>query len=262
MEIISFDIYGKMAHFRKYYGNNTAMSYSIPPRTTLMGMLAAILGFERDCYYDLLASDKIRIGLRVLSPLKKSFHRLNLLSIKSLGDATKGGGDFTGKGGRIQTPFEVVTGMDISKDMVCYRIFVSANQAGAETFKHLKEKLLANQRHYSITLGVANFSAFIRNVIHYENVVETKSSGTLQVHSAVISDTVEKLVFEKDTEAGSNYLEEELLPADFMQNGSRELSKLNRTLFSTRNLPLDVSLSVPHYQLISETETQNITFLE
>ncbi|TXK33283.1 CRISPR-associated protein Cas5 [Pontibacter qinzhouensis] len=262
MKILTIDIYGKMAHFRKYYGNNTAMSYSLPPRTTVMGMLAAVLGYERDSYYSILASDKIRIGLRVLSPLKKSFHRLNLLSIKSLGDATKGGGDFSGKGGRIQTPFEVVSGMDISKDMVCYRIFISAHQAGTEIFSQLIEKLQANQRHFNLTLGVANFSAFVRNVRLYENVTATNSSGTIQIHSAVISDTVEKLLFEKDTEAGSNFLEEELLPSDFLENGSRELSKLNRTLFSTRNLPLEVSLSVPHYQLVDETETQNIVFLE
>jgi CRISPR-associated protein Cas5h len=57
MEIISFDVGGKMAHFRKYYANNTALSYTVPPRTTLMGLLAAILGRGRDTYYKEMASD-------------------------------------------------------------------------------------------------------------------------------------------------------------------------------------------------------------
>jgi len=35
MEILSFDIVGKFAHFKKYYANNTALSFSIPPRTTI-----------------------------------------------------------------------------------------------------------------------------------------------------------------------------------------------------------------------------------
>ena len=48
MQVLTFDLVGKMAHFRKYYANNTAMSFSVPPRTTLMGVLAAILGLPRD----------------------------------------------------------------------------------------------------------------------------------------------------------------------------------------------------------------------
>ncbi len=262
MEILTFDVCGKLAHFRKYYANNTAMSYAIPPRTTVMGMLASVLGFERDSYYEAMASDKLRIGLRTLSPLKKSFQRLNLLSIKSLGDAIKGGGDFTGKGGRIQTPFEVVSGMDISKDMVCYRIYLSPLPIGLELFNSIKDKLESNKCHFNLTLGVANFSAQIRNVAYYDSIEASKSSEVIPLHSAVISDTVEELIFKKESEAGSNYLEEELLPADFTKNGSRELSKLNRTLFSTRNLPLEVRLSVPFYCLKDDTETQNIVFLE
>ncbi|MCX6166236.1 MAG: CRISPR-associated protein Cas5, partial [Ignavibacteriae bacterium] len=111
MEILCFKIHGKLAHFRKYYANNTAFSFSIPPRTSLMGIVAAAMGLQKNSYYEDLASEKIHFGIRVLSPLKKSFHRLNLLSIKSIGDmAKKWSSDFRGEEGRIQTPFEVVSG--------------------------------------------------------------------------------------------------------------------------------------------------------
>jgi CRISPR-associated protein Cas5h len=90
MEVLSIDIGGKFAHFRKYYGNNTALSHTIPPRTTIMGMLAAIMGRERDSYYEDFASDKIRIGVQILTPLKKTFHRLNLLKIGSSEDDFRG----------------------------------------------------------------------------------------------------------------------------------------------------------------------------
>jgi CRISPR-associated protein Cas5h len=89
MEILQFDISGKFAHFRKYYANNTALSYSIPPRTTIMGVLAAILGKPRDSYYEEFSSKNIRIGISLKVPVKKNFHRLNFLSIKSLGDMSK-----------------------------------------------------------------------------------------------------------------------------------------------------------------------------
>ena len=78
-----------MAHFRKYYANNTAFSFSIPPRTAIMGIVAAAMGWPKDSYYEDLASENIQLGIRVLKPLKKSFHRLNFLSIKSTGDIAK-----------------------------------------------------------------------------------------------------------------------------------------------------------------------------
>jgi CRISPR-associated protein Cas5h len=242
MEVLSFDVCGKMAHFRKYYANNTAMSYSLPPRTTVLGMLGAILGFERDSYYEAMASDKLRVGMRVLSPLKKSFHRLNFLS--------------------IQTPFEIVSGLDISRDMVCYRIFLSPYPSGVELVEALKEKLLANQRHFNLTLGPANFSAYIQKVRLYDQVETVHSPHLVPMHSAVVSETVAELFFAKETDAGYNFLEEELLPGDFLKDGSRELAKLNRTLFSTRNVPFEVRLSVPYYRLADEDESQNIVFLE
>src|SRR5690554_5064204 len=121
MEILSFDIEGKFAHFRKFHGNNTAMSYSIPPRTTIIGMLAAIMGEKKDSYYQDYQDNNLKIGIRVLGELKKSFQRLNLLMIK-------GSNDFRGGKGRVQTPFEVITGSDLKKDMVKYRIYLSSGE--------------------------------------------------------------------------------------------------------------------------------------
>ncbi|MFW6351989.1 MAG: CRISPR-associated protein Cas5 [Bacteroidota bacterium] len=131
MEILCFKISGKLAHFRKYYANNTAFSFSIPPRTTLMGIVAAVMGWDRDSYYEALSSENIHFGVRVLTPLKKSFHRLNLLSIKKPGDMLKKwSSDFRGEGGRIQTPFEIVSGPDLVKNEVEYQVFLGVNRGG------------------------------------------------------------------------------------------------------------------------------------
>ncbi|MCS7245973.1 MAG: CRISPR-associated protein Cas5, partial [candidate division WOR-3 bacterium] len=46
--LISFELKGKFAHFRAFYSNATAISYYFPPRTTLVGLVAGILGRERD----------------------------------------------------------------------------------------------------------------------------------------------------------------------------------------------------------------------
>src|SRR5699024_4938202 len=132
MEILSFKISGKMAHFRKYYANNTAFSFSIPPRTTLMGIVAAAIGLPKDSYYEEMASERINFGIRVLNPLKKSFHRLNFLSVKSVGDVSKHlSSDLRGENGRIQTPFEIITGWKMAQDEVAYQIFISGKDKGS-----------------------------------------------------------------------------------------------------------------------------------
>lgn len=260
MEIISFDVGGKTAHFRKYYANNTALSYTVPPRTTLMGLLAAILGRERDTYYKELASDRLRIGVRVLTPLKKTFHRLNYLSIKTLGDVAKDNlGDFTGRNGRIQTPVELVTGFDLSRDFVQYRVFLAADTEGGNVFEEIKKALVEKRSHYSLNLGVANSLASIKNIRFFFDVLEVSTTQVIDIHSAIAS---EYITFPEDEMSNFN-LEEELLPLDFMDNHNRELKNLGRFLFSNNGQPFKAKVSCPFFQLNTEGgNSENIFFLE
>src|SRR5699024_6959678 len=145
MERLSFTISGKMAHFRKYYANNTAFSFSIPPRTTLMGMVAAAMGWPKDSYYEKLSSENINFAVRVLNPLKKSFHRLNLLKVNSVSD-------LRGRKGRIQTPFEIISPWDLKKGNVAYQVFITSEKGESETFQQIKTKLLRGNPIYNLSL--------------------------------------------------------------------------------------------------------------
>lgn len=262
MELIQFDVSGKFAHFRKYYANNTALSFSIPPRTTLMGMLAGMLGLPKDSYYEALASDKIRIGIAVKTPLKKTFHRLNLLSIKSKGDLRKSfESDFRGMNGRIQTPLEVISGESIQTDEICYRVFVSYFEAGKGLFEALRDKLERRDSHFQTTLGTAQFLATVHRYCFFDAVKEhTSEEDWVEFNSAIISDYVSALDFQRENL--QHFVEEELLPADFKANFDRELSKMNRVLFTTGNVPLKVKYTGNYFELDSRTERQTIQFLE
>jgi CRISPR-associated protein Cas5h len=256
MEVLQIDVGGKFAHFRKYYANNTAMSFSIPPRTTLMGMLAGMLGRSRDSYYEELASERIRIGIRVMQPIKKTFHRLNLLKIV-------GKGDFDGSNGRIQTPFEVVSGLSISRDMVVYRLYVSCYELGIETFAELKQAVLERQFQYALTFGTANFTASLLSATLFKDVQQNEAEGWTVVHSAMPSDAVEQLDFDRQRTVDTlQLIEEELLPGDFVSNFDRELRRMDRLLFSTTASGVQVRLTKPYYALNQGSETQHILFME
>lgn len=79
-EVLVFDLTGPMAHFRKYYTNTSALTYGFPPRTALMGVVAAVLGFERDSYYEKL--DRGRFAVAVKVPPRRLFQTVNYVRTK------------------------------------------------------------------------------------------------------------------------------------------------------------------------------------
>lgn len=256
MQILSFDIKGKFAHFRKFHGNNTALSYSIPPRTSIIGMLAALLGEGKDSYYEEFNSDHLKIGIRVLSDLKKSFHRLNFLKII-------GKEDFSGRQGHIQTPFELVTGQNLRKHSVIYRIYLSPGEDDV-VFERLKNQLQQKKYHYNITLGIANFSGFVSNFNLFEKVEEKQVKNEwIDIHSVCNSEEVLDIDFPDNPELKFNQVEEELTPADFVGNYNREVYRMNRLLFSICNFPIRVKLNGTYYRVVRENgEKENIQFMK
>jgi len=252
MEMLSFDLRGKFAHFRKYYANNTALSFAIPPRTTVMGIAAAIIGLPRDSYHEQLAPDRLRFGVRLLTPVKKSFHRLNLLMIK-------GAPDFRGQKGRVQTPFEMVSGLDVKQDSVAYRIYVSPTEKGRKVFSELKVKIEKKEAGYNLSLGPAFCLAAMENVqLHLTPKAIEGGDEFVPVSTAVQADKVREI----DLSKGKLLLEEELLPGAFMKDYDRELSGMNRVLFATDGQPVSVKLEGTYFELMENGVNVNITFLE
>ncbi len=265
MEILSFKISGKMGHFRKYYANNTAFSFSIPPRTTLMGMVAASMGLPKDSYYKDLASENVRFGIRVLKPLKKSFHRLNFLSIKSIGDMSKNlSSDLRGENGRIQTPFEVITAWDITKNDVSYQIFITSSDSENEQFDKIKDHFLNKESVYNVSLGTANFSARISDVVLFNksNISEVEEKDFVLMNSALPTHIIQELKFDKEEYDSYNFVEEDMMPGDFLANGNREVRKMNKLLFSITPNPLRVKLNRSFYNIKTDSENLNIQFMD
>lgn len=257
MEVISFDISGKIAHFRKYYSNNTALSFSIPPRTTIMGILAAICGMPKDSYYELFSSHNLDIGIAPLSRMKKTIHRLNLLRVL-------GPGDFKGRQGRIQTPFEIVTGNNIKDSAVAYRVFLRPLDLPIAVYTQLKDLIRTKANSFALTLGTANFNAYMSNYQEYDVEETADFKGFVHFDSAINSDDILEIELEKESEGMINIVEEELMPADFVANYNRELLKMNRMLYSVSSSKLKASLKdgAVIYKLSNEILIQTIQFMK
>lgn len=157
MDVIEFKLQGKMAHFRKYYSNSTALSYHIPPVTTIKGILAGLLGYQRNSYYKLFANDQCRIGIAVDHPLKKMTQTMNLMKVESASE-------LPGYGVHKQTHTEWIVPYNIRTGIVSYTIVVAHKQE--DIMQQLQEKICTLSLGYrsagiSVALGAAQCQGWI-----------------------------------------------------------------------------------------------------
>ena len=178
MKILVFDIIGKYAHFKKVYSNSSSLSYFIPPRTTINGIVAAILGLERDTYYDDFITEKVNVALKVNLPLRKMIQTINYIYYKSQVDLIK-------RTHATQVPFEFVTGQ---KNKVSYRVYI--NMQDQKKFDELIDLIKNNKSQYIPSLGTLSFMCDIK----YIGIFETEpinSNDYIDFSSAI---NMEKLV--------------------------------------------------------------------
>lgn len=81
MNVYSFDLCGRMAHFRKRYTNSSAMTNNLPPRSTIAGIIANQLGLKHGTYYDILSRENLDIAVACMVPPVKHKYRMKYLYI-------------------------------------------------------------------------------------------------------------------------------------------------------------------------------------
>ena len=83
MKVIRFKLSGEYALFKKPYANSQPQSFVIPPKTAILGMIGAIMGWSKDSYIDKLPFDNFKYGVRLItSKIKKDLIGINLMQGK------------------------------------------------------------------------------------------------------------------------------------------------------------------------------------
>lgn len=209
MDILAFHLRGKMAHFRKYYSNSSALSYWVPPRTTLIGILAGLLGMERDSYYERFSLEECRIGLALCSPLKKTMQKMNLLMIKSPNDLN-GSADY-----HSQTATEFVIPWDLVNGYLDYKVWVhhqnKAIQADLLKFLSPENESFYYSKGIALALGSAQNLGWIETDQIYQG---EPLHNEEKHHISSIVAARDLIRLEMDTNRNHSYLREDL-PLEF-----------------------------------------------
>lgn len=233
MRFLVFDIKGKFAHFRKFYTNSSSLSYLAPPRTTIEGIIAAIIGLERDTYYDVLSADKLMVALQKMEKTYKVVQTLNYIKAETSAKLVR-------PAEHTQIPIEILTS---HQNCVKFRVF-AAYKGEEEIYERLKNNLKSGQSHFPIYLGCAPFLAMIEYIGEFEG----KPTEEKEVPISTLID-VEKIglirfskgIYSEHDRSKPLALVKDKMPYDFDSN---RYAKQIRTYIHDENLqPIVVELN-------------------
>lgn len=145
-------------HFRKVGRTTTKQTYHVIPRTTVAGLLAAILGAPRDSYYQTFGADNSAIAITPLNELRT----INIPTI-ALGTDPKQSVAKTAGSKRSKA----LTYQDTTQDRQihvyetlvdpAYRIDVALEDA--DFYDRLRAKLADGEAHYPPSMGLSEYLA-------------------------------------------------------------------------------------------------------
>lgn len=248
-EILIFDISSEYGHFRKYNTTTSPLTYSIPTRTAIAGVMGAILGMEREIVdgvypegavpvQEFFGKANCDIAVQILNPIKKDNVAINLINTKtSFFDLSKAG--------RTQIEFELLKEPR-------FRIFLAMKDV--ETQQKLAERIRLKRHHFSPYLGLAQFTATVDYVqittaeyiqYHGDDFVELISAVNL---SKVIGE--QPVAFDYSAMYSANNMPVEM-------NRVREVQEYSEILIEKNGLP--VKAKVREYYSVKEHG--NIMFL-
>jgi CRISPR-associated protein Cas5h len=250
-KILVFEISSDYGHFRKYFTTSSPISYSFPSRTTIMGIIAGMLGKERDSYYEELSEEHLNIAIEIINPIKKVKFSTNYLHTKINEGMTS---DFLIKK-RTQIPCQYVKKPK-------YRIYL--NSKNNELYNEIRERLESSNFHYSISLGQAQHLAKIKYLGEFDLKKENVTDNLITINSVLRKDCLNELKFEYSDGKVAEYLIDRLL-VDFDTNFSRK-PKLYMDYIYEKNgensLGIICKLKVHFFRVnLDKDSIKNIVFL-
>ena len=232
-QILIFDIKSEYGHFRKFNTTTSPLTYSIPTRPALVGLLGAILGIEREFsgskfregnipVAELFSKENAGIAVQIVNPVKKVNIAFNLL------DTEKTAASFFNIKQRTQIEFELLK-------VPHFRIFAGIKEQ--KLFIDLNKRIEENRMHFTPYLGLSQFTA----TIEYKGIVKAvrnDSSEFVEVITAVnLNNTL------PDNPVEFNYAKEFKYTSDTMpvvMQKDRRVTEYAEVIMETNGNPISI----------------------
>lgn len=191
---IGFDIAADFAHFRKVGNNSAKPTYRIPPRTTVAGLLAGILGVPRDSYYDMFKPSSSAVA--VVPKKIPHTYTMGITTVNTKADDAiqyRPSERHWSKAAEVLTPESYIE-YDRQRDTYemlvdpVYRIYVGLEDD--DIYEELYSRLEESRYHYSPSLGLSECIAEINGVeMHEVSVVEADTADSASYNDSGVLPT-------------------------------------------------------------------------
>ena len=250
-KILAFDLTGPMAHFRKYFTNSSSLSYDFPPRTTVVGTIAGILGLERDSYYEDFGIEKCHIAVKIKEPTRSIQRTVNYLSVKNASE-------LNGSAGHTQIPLEIILPKDIKEDKLCFRVYFWHKNEGIMT--ELYTRLAKRSFVYPISLGLSEFLGNIENAQVYKDIEARESLDFIDISTVCNLNLIEDRGLDILTDNESKQYIKEIVPISFTAN--REDMLPGEFVYERTGKKIKAKLKKYYFSIKNNGARENITFME
>lgn len=224
-KVICFELFGDYAQFRKFFTNMSPLSFSIPPRTVLAGIVGAILGIDKQVNPEIFSEQNSFFALSLINPVKKTKIAQNYLKTTSP---------------RHVYDFEEhkPTNVEFLKD-VRYRIYFDHEDTGL--CDKLKILMAAHQSVYTVSLGLSGCLANYTYLGEFK-IQPLPAEARYYLNSVVPTSSISQLIIEEPLN-----LQKVVLPATMKNN--REVTKYDEILCELEGKQIPVILKDTAYQV-------------
>lgn len=255
--LIIFDLKGTFAHFRAFYTNSSSLSYGFPPRTVVSGIVAGILGLEKDNYYEDFSCKNCRIALSIRTPFRKVMQTVNYINTAE----GKGGEKAVNlSAGHTQIPLEILLPPP-GEDFLIYRVYFYHPRFQEE----LRALLQAGKVRFPPYLGLTEFIGKVEFVdyISRDSInVKNADSQEIEIQSVLPLSKLQEGGLR--LEGGKQYIKE-LMPVEFnSQRGARTAN----FFYERKGLAVKARIKGEYCHIVykepfrSEKIRENIVFME
>lgn len=220
LNFLVFELKGDYGFFKKPETTSSPISFYFPPRNTILGIIAAIMGEPKDSYHEneIYSEENCKIAVKINKRISTFFYNTNTA-------------EFTNS---------LITNWAPTKytflKSPSYTIYIHLKNT--ETFLELKSRLLNKKFSYNISLGSANLFARIDNIqeIEFEQLSNNVKNNFLSITTIIPFSGGNN----KDIEECRIKINNEILKTNMprVMNNKREVLEYCTYIYERNGLPI------------------------
>jgi len=227
-KVLAFDVWSEYAHFRKFFTTTSPLTFSLPPRTALCGLIGAILGFSKESYLRKFSKKDAYFAIRLMNPVKKIRFSENLIDTESSSTM-----NIIKQHTRIKFEF--------LKDPK-YRVYFS--HSDPDLYESALEMISGHKCVYTPCLGISEHIANFAYIGEY-SLEKKKNLAEIFIDSILPKDQIHKIQFQ----LGKEYMTE-TLPNEMADD--RTVNEYKQFMFERNCNP--ICALVDHYYEMENNE--------